>query len=148
MRCIRCLGDERPAEVCVGTTRSGNGYGCYAVRLRAHRHGFAANVLDLAADERAHVDRHYDRRILRGRDFCGRGVGPRWQPLRVRTLAGSNRLQLLVADVVAMRVTEQDDVDGAETRIVCAGHGLASIVKYPDARRILEDRCTVIRTKL
>ena len=44
-----------------------------------------------------------------------------------------------VADVIAVCMRQQHDVNRTQTRIARAGHGLAGIVENAHARRILED---------
>ena len=120
----------------------------HAGGLRTKTHGLAEDVLDFAANERAHIGCHGDRRILRGRDFRRRGVRSGRHPFGVRALAGTHRLQLLIPDVVPVRVAEQRDVDVAEPRIVRAGHGVSRVVEYSHTGRILEYRRAVVRAKL
>ena len=141
LRGFRGLGDEGAAEVGGRTAGSRDRHRRHAGRLGTHAHGLVvAEGLDLAGDESPHVDGHRDRGILRGGDLRGGGVRPGRHPFRVRAFAGAQGLQLLVADVVAVRVAQQHDVDGTQPRIVRAGHGVAGIVEDAHAGRILEER--------
>ena len=54
--------------------------------------------------------------------------------------AGSERLHLLVADVIPMSVRQQHGVYVTEPRIVGSHRGVAGIVKETHAGGILEDR--------
>jgi HD superfamily phosphohydrolase YqeK len=53
-----------------------------------------------------------------------------------------------IAEVVAMHVADEHDVDLAQARIVGAGHGAARVVEHAGAVRIFEDQGPVLRAEL
>jgi hypothetical protein len=52
-----------------------------------------------------------------------------------------------VAEVVAVRVRDEDDVDLAQARIGPAHHGPARVVEHARAARVFEDERTVLRAE-
>ena len=58
------------------------------------------------------------------------------------------RLELQVAEVITVHMAEQHEVDGAQPRIVAAGHIVRGVVEEPHAGRILEDDCAIVRAQL
>ena len=61
---------------------------------------------------------------------------------------GVRRLVVRVADVVAVHVAHEDDVDLAEPRIVGAGDRAARVVEDARAVRVLEDQGAILRAEL
>ena len=58
------------------------------------------------------------------------------------------RLVVRVADVVAVHVAHEDDVDLAQPRIARAGDGAARVVEDARAVRVLEDQRPILRAEL
>ena len=79
---------------------------------------------------------------------AGRRVGRGGDDLRIVAASRLLRLELHVADVIAVRVAHQHDVQRAEPRVVGAGHRLAGVVEDAHAGRVLEDRRAVARAQL
>jgi hypothetical protein len=50
---------------------------------------------------------------------------------------------MLIAQVVAVHVTEEHRIDFAEPRVLGASNGAAGVVEKPRAVGILEDQCPV-----
>src|SRR5687767_8133901 len=73
---------------------------------------------------------------------------PGGHPPRVRARAGADRLELLVADVVAVDVAEQDGVDLAEPRVIGAGEVVPDVVEDANPSRIFEQRRAIVRAQL
>ena len=67
--------------------------------------------------------------------------------LQLELLEFGSWLRLGVAQVIAVRVGDQDHVDRAEPRIGRAGHGVPGIVKDADTGRILEQDRPVLSTE-
>ena len=148
LRCVWRFRDEHAAQMRVRAARRGDRDCRGPVGLRTHSDRLAANVLHLARDEGAHVVGHDDRGVFGRRHFRGRRIRSSRDALGVRTVTSADRLELLVANMIAMRVAQQHDVDVAEARIVATGDGMARVVEDAHARRILEDRRTVVRAQL
>ncbi len=115
---------------------------------RARRRRLAGDRLDALAEEVRHLVDHHQPGVLRRGDLRGRRVR---RGGRERGQVAGSRLergQALVAHVVAVRVAQEHDVDGAEARVAAAEHRLAGVVEDADAGRILEDHRAVAVAKL
>ena len=114
--------DERGAEVRVRAAGRRNRHMGRPGLERTQADRLAADVLDLARDERSHVRSHYDRRVLRRGDLGGIGIGPGADEFSARAGAGPQGFQLALPDVVSVRVGQQHRVHVPEPRIVRAGN--------------------------
>jgi hypothetical protein len=123
-----------------------HGRGAIGLRAEAYRSA-PAHALNLVAHEAAHGACHHERRVLRRGDLGGRGIR-RSHPFRVRARPSTRRLELLVADVIAVHVGEQHEMDRAQPRIVATGHIVRRVVQEAHARRILKNDRAIVRAQL
>ena len=144
----RCLDQARAADLNDGKAGRGERYDEIGFRRPARRSRLASYRLDLATYEIGQRRDHNQRGILRRRDLGRRGVRCGRDELRVVAGPGVQPLHLLVADMVAVGVGQENDVDPAEARILRARHRLSSVVKDAHAGRIFEDRRPVSTAKL
>ena len=148
MRRVGRLRDENAAEIRLRAAHRRDRHGGGAIGLRAEAYRLAAaHALNLVAHKTADGAGHHQRCVLRCGDFGGRGIRRR-HPFRVRARPGARRLQLEVADVIAVHVGEQHEMDRAQSRIVAAGHVVRRVVEEANAGRILENDRAIVRAEL
>ena len=124
----------------------------FRVRTEAHQLHLlriAAGDLHLGGEEAAELRADDDLRFLRDRDVDAVRVRyrlDREHRRRAGALVGLCRMD--VAEVIAVRVADQDGVDLAEARIIRAAHRASGVVQDARAVRILENHGAVQPTEL
>ena len=143
---------ENAAHVDARTARCCDRHGDRQIGAEVHRLAAATttaatNCLHLVVNEAGHGAGRHQRRVLRSDYLDGGGIR-RGHSGRVRASAFTYRLQLEVADVIAVHVREQHKVDSAQPRIIAAGQVVRRVVEDAHTGRILEDHRAVVRAQL
>ncbi len=120
-----------------------------AAEARQHRVGRVAPArLEPGREERRHLAAGDDPGLLGERDVDHVGLRRRHRQVGLRAGARARRLDVRLADVVAMHVADQHDVDLSQPRVGAAGHGVARVVEHAGAVRVLEDEGAILRAEL